>query len=100
MAILLPGPGFINVGGMWEILPTPGVGMFGIFRESVSLNIYENINPVPITAQSSVVCPGGTPFSLTQPSPEFHEALISFKCFTLNVEFLQVQSLTTQGMVH
>lgn len=70
MAILLPGPGFIQSGGMWEILPTPGVGMFGTFRESASLNIYENINPVPITAQSSTACPGGTPFSLTQPSPE------------------------------
>ena len=70
MAILVPGPGFINAGGMWEILPSPGLGQFGTFRESISLNIYENINPVPITAQGNLVCPGGTPFSPVQPSQE------------------------------
>jgi hypothetical protein len=70
MAVLLPGPGFTNVGGMWEIFPTPGATLYQTPREGFGLNIYEMINPVPITAQSSVVCPGGTPFSLSQPSPE------------------------------
>lgn len=70
MAILLPGPGFTNVGGMWQILPAPGPSLFDIGRESINLNIYELVQPVPITAQSSLICPGGTPFSPTQPSPE------------------------------
>jgi len=70
MAVLLPGPGFIFGSGGWQILPPPGISVVGAPRESIDLNIYENIMPTPITAQSSVVCPGGTPFSLTQPSPE------------------------------
>jgi len=70
MAILVPGPGFTQAGGMWRILPPPGGGKFGITRNSLNLNIYETISPVPITAQGSLVCPGGTPLSPVQPSPE------------------------------
>lgn len=70
MAILLPGPGFVFGSGGWQILPPPGVSVIGAPRESVDLNIYENINPVPITAQGNLTCPGGTPFSPVQPSPE------------------------------
>lgn len=70
MAILVPGPGFTQAGGMWKILPPPGGGQFGISRNSLNLNIYENISPVPITAQGTLICPGGTPFSPVQPSPE------------------------------
>ncbi|AOV58584.1 hypothetical protein S250808_079 [Synechococcus phage S-CAM3] len=70
MAILVPGAGFTNVGGMWQILPPPKPGKFGIRRDGINLNIYETIGTVPITAQGNLVCPGGTPFSPTQPSPE------------------------------
>jgi len=70
MAILVPGPGFTQSGGMWKILPPPGGSLFGISRASLNLNIYENISPVPITAQGNLICPGGTPISPIQPSPE------------------------------
>ena len=70
MAILVPGAGFTNVGGMWQILPAPGPSRFDIARNSTNLNIYESIMPVPITAQGNLICPGGTPFSPSQPSPE------------------------------
>lgn len=70
MAKLLPGSGFTFRGGMWEILPPPGQTLYATPREGFGLNIYEIIMPTPITAQSSMVCPGGTPFSLAQPSPE------------------------------
>jgi len=70
MAILVPGPGFTNVGGMWQILPPPKPGRFGISRVGINVNIYESIGGVPITAEGTLVCPGGTPFSPVQPSPE------------------------------
>lgn len=70
MAILVPGAGFFNRGAMWEILPPPGGGLFGISRNSLFLNVYENISPVQITAQGNLICPGGTPLSPVQPSPE------------------------------
>ena len=70
MAILIPGPGFTQVGGMWQIFPSPGPSLFEISRASINLNIYEFIQPVTITAQGNLICPGGTPFSPIQPSPE------------------------------
>lgn len=70
MAILVPGAGFTQAGGMWKIAPPPSSSLFGIGRSSLNLNIYENIAPVPITAQGNLICPGGTPISPIQPSPE------------------------------
>lgn len=71
MAILVPGAGFFNRGGMWEILPPPGAPVVaGAGRTGTKLSIYETVMPVTITAQGNLVCPGGTPFSPTQPSPE------------------------------
>ena len=69
MAILVPGAGFFNRWSMWEILPPPGGSIIGSSRRGIYLNIYENITPVQITAQGSLVCPGGTP-GPAQPSPE------------------------------
>jgi hypothetical protein len=70
MAILIPGPGFTNAGASWKILPPPGGGLFGITRGGLNLSIYEFIGTVAITAQGNLVCPGGTPLSPIQPSPE------------------------------
>lgn len=70
MAILVPGAGFFNRGGLWEILPAPGSSLIGAPRAGTKLTIYENITPVVITAQGNLICPGGTPFSPVQPSPE------------------------------
>ena len=70
MAILVPGPGFTGGGALWKILPPPSGGQFGISRNSLNLNLYENIAPVQITAQGNLICPGGTPLSPVQPSPE------------------------------
>lgn len=69
MAILVPGAGFFNRGSMWEILPPPGRSIIGSSRAGIYLNIYETISSVAITAQGSLVCPGGTPGPI-QPSPE------------------------------
>ena len=71
MAILIPaGQSFTNVGGMWKMLPAPGIFVLpDMRREGQEINIYETAGVVNVTAQANLVCPGGTP-GPSQPSPE------------------------------